>query len=126
MPDIIKKHVSDYCSCCGRDISEVTAEFAGKSQVIDIPEIKPKVTEHQVFKKTCKCGHQTLADYPLQIKASVSYGENIESLIGYFHTRQYVPFKRMQEIFNDVFHVPISEGGIHYLLKKLVKSTSRL
>ncbi len=121
IPDIIKKHTSDYCNCCGRDISEVAAEFAGKRQVIDIPEIKPKVTEHQVFKKTCKCGHQNLADYPDRVKASVSYGENIESLIGYFHTRQYIPFKRMQEIFNDVFHVPISEGGIHYLLNKLVK-----
>ena len=121
IPDIIKKHVADYCNCCGKDISEVTAEFAGKRQVIDIPEIKPKVTEHQVFKKTCKCGHQNLADYPHRVKAPVSYGENIESLIGYFHTRQYVPFKRMQEIFNDVFHVPISEGGLHYLLKKLVK-----
>ncbi len=121
IPDIIKKHVADYCNCCGSDISEVTAEFAGKRQVIDIPEIKPKVTEHQVFKKTCKCGHQNMADYPHRIKAPVSYGENIESLIGYFHTRQYVPFKRMQEIFNDVLHVPISEGGLHYLLKKLVK-----
>jgi len=27
----------------------------------------------------------------------------------------------MQEFFNDVFHVPISEGGIHYLLNKLAK-----
>ncbi|QTY28352.1 transposase [Flavobacterium sp. CS20] len=44
----------------------------------------------------------------------------MESLIGYFHTRQYLPFKRMQEMFNTVFNIPISEGGIHYLLNKLV------
>jgi len=50
----------------------------------------------------------------------VSYGNNIESLIGYFHTRQYIPFKRMKEIFGDVFNAPISEGGIHYILDKLV------
>ena len=62
-----------------------------------------------------------MAGYPSRIKALVSYGENIESLIGYFHTRQHVPFKLMQEIFNDIFHVSISEGGIHYLLNKPVK-----
>jgi len=28
---------------------------------------------------------------------------------------------RMKELFNVVFHLPISEGGIHYLLNKLVK-----
>ena len=62
-----------------------------------------------------------MAKYPDWVNAPVSYGDNIESLIGYFHTRQYIPFKRMQEIFTDIFHVPISEGGIHYLLNKLVK-----
>ena len=41
------------------------------------------------------------------------------SLIGYFHTRQFIPFKRMQEIFCDIFHAPISQGGIQYLLEKL-------
>jgi len=57
----------------------------------------------------------------LEANAPVSYGNNIESLIGYFHTRQYIPFRRMKEFFNDVFHLPISEGGIHYLLNKFGK-----
>jgi len=37
-----------------------------------------------------------------------------KSLIGYFYIRQYIPFKRMQEIFNDVFNTPISEEYIIY------------
>lgn len=40
-------------------------------------------------------------------------------MIGYFHTRQYIPFKRIKEIFSDVFNAPISEGGIHYVLDRL-------
>jgi transposase len=120
-PDITEKHIPGYCTCCGKDISEFSYEFAGKRQVIDIPEIKTLVTEHQVFKKVCTCGHENFGSYPSNANAPVSYGENIESLIGYFHTRQYIPFKRMQEVFTDIFHLPISEGGIHYLLGKLVK-----
>lgn len=122
-PDITEKHIPEYCSCCGKNIKDIPYEFIGKRQVIDIPEIKFETTEHQIYKRVCSCGHTTKSSYPTQANAPVSYGNNIESLIGYFHTRQYVPFKRMQEIFHDVFRVPISEGGIHYLLNKLVKKS---
>jgi len=43
----------------------------------------------------------------------------VESLAGYFHSRQHIPFLRMQELFRDIFSVPISEGGIHCLLNRL-------
>ena len=122
-PDIIETHLSEYCNCCGNDISKNPSEFVGKRQVFDIPEIKVRVTEHQIFKRICTCGHETISDFPIEANAPVSYGNNIESLIGYFHTRQYIPFKRMQEIFKDIFNTPISEGGIHYLLNKLVKKS---
>ena len=120
IPDITETHTPCYCNCCGKDLSNTPHEFVGKRQVFDIPEIKVNVTEHQVFKKVCACGHETTGNFPAQANAPVSYGNNIESLIGYFHTRQYIPFKRMQEIFTDVFGAPISEGGLHYVLNKLV------
>jgi len=120
-PDVIEKHVPDYCNCCGKDMSSIAFSLACKRQVIDIPKIELKVTEHQIFSRICTCGCKTTSIFPLEANAPVSYGNNIESLIGYFHTRQYIPFLRMKEFFNDVFHLPISEGGIHYLLNKLAK-----
>lgn len=121
IPDIIEKHIPGYCSCCGEDIKDIPYEFARKRQVLDIPEIKLRVTEYQIFRRVCSCGHVTTSEFPAVANAPVSYGNNIESLISYFHTRQYIPFKRMEEFFKDVFNVPISEGGIHYLLNKFVK-----
>lgn len=124
-PDSTEKHIPGYCSCCGEDVSTVPSEFAGKRQIFDIPEIKVHVKEYQVYKKRCgACGYETTSSFPSHVKSPVSYGNNIQSLIGYLHARQYVPFKRMQEFFNDVLHVPISEGGIHYLLNKLVKKAA--
>jgi len=119
-PDIIKEHSPSYCKCCGESLDGALAICKGKRQVYDIPKIEIKVTEHQIYTKQCKCGHITEGEYPGEANAPVSYGNNIESLIGYFHTRQYIPFKRMKEIFGDVFNAPISEGGIHYILDKLV------
>ena len=119
-PDFIEKHISEFCSCCGESLQDVVPKPAGKRQVFDIPKIEVKVTEHQIYTKQCKCGHVNKAEYPQQANAPVSYGNNIESLIGYFHTRQYLPFKRMQEMFKDVFNAPISEGGLHYILDKFI------
>ncbi len=119
-PNFTQKHYAIYCNCCGESLDNIPAEFKGKRQVYDIPKIEIKITEHQIYTKPCKCGHINQGTYPQSANAPVSYGSNMESLIGYFHTRQYIPFKRMKEIFSDVFHAPISEGGIHYVLDRLI------
>jgi transposase len=118
-PDQTIEHMPQYCECCGKDIGIVPSEFVARRQEMDIPPIKPVVTEHRVYRKQCSCGHVTTSDFPDGITSSVGYGPNIESLTGYFHSRQYLPFLRMQEVFRDIFSVPISEGGIHYLLDRL-------
>lgn len=119
-PDKIIDHIPCYCEKCGNDLQHIHNEYVVRRQVIDIPPIKPEVTEHRVYKKRCTCGHETESNFPENINVPVSYGSGIESLIGYFHSRQYIPFARMQEIFHDIFGLPVSEGGLHYLLNKLV------
>lgn len=68
-------------------------------------------------------GTRPRADFPEGIDSPVSYGPRTESLIGYLHARQYLPFARMKEMLNDVFGLNISEGGIHYLLERLSRKT---
>jgi len=118
-PDYTIEHMPQYCECCGKDIGTVPGEFVERRQEIDLPPIEPVVTEHRVYKKECSCGHVTISSFPGRLQAPVSYGPMIESLTGYFHSRQYIPFLRMQELFRDIFSVPISEGGIHCLLNRL-------
>ena len=118
-PDQTIDHSPEYCECCGKDIGTILGEFVERRQEIDLPPITPVVTEHRVYKKKCSCGHITTSSFPGGVESSVSYGPMIESLTGYFHSRQYIPFLRMQELFRDIFSVPISEGGIHYLLGRL-------
>lgn len=123
-PDKIVDHSPDYCEKCGNGIQDIETEFVSRKQVIDIPPIKPEIIEHRIYKRRCSCGHETCSDFPGNITAPVSYGSGVESLIGYLHTRQYIPFVRIQEILSDIFGLPVSEGGIHYLLNKLVRKAS--
>ena len=118
-PDEIVEHRACFCPECGKDVSSHPFEFVGKRQVIDIPVIKQIVTEHRVYRCTCTCGKVVESDFPAHVDSPVKYGKSIESLIGYLSVRQYLPFKRLQEMLSDIFAVQISEGGLHCLLNRL-------
>ena len=118
-PDEIIDHLSCFCPRCGTDVREMPVEVSDTRQVFDIPVIKQIVTEHRVYRHQCTCGHVFESDFPQGVDWSVSYGKNIESLVGYLNVRQYLPFKRLEEMMHDVFGVLISEGGLHSLLNRL-------
>lgn len=118
-PDEIIEHRACFCPECGKEVSDLPFELFGKRQVIDIPTIKQIVTEHRVYRCTCTCGNIVESDFPIGVDSPVKYGKNIETLIGYFSVRQYLPFKRLQEMMKDIFSVNISEGGLHCLLNRL-------
>ena len=118
-PDEIIEHRACFCPECGKDLINQPFELSGKRQVIDIPMIKQIVTEHRVYRCTCTCGKLIESEFPAGIDCPVRYGKNIETLIGYLNVRQYLPFKRLQELLHDLFAIPISEGGLHCLLNRL-------
>ena len=118
-PDEIIEHHACFCPECGKDVSNMSFELYGKRQVIDIPKIKQIVTEHRVYRCKCTCGHIVESDFPAYVNSAVRYGKNIETLVGYLSVRQYLPFKRLKEMLNDIFTVQVSEGGLHCLLNRL-------
>lgn len=111
-PDQVVEHSPSYCTCCGCDIRQIQAEFLERRQEVVLPEIKPIFIEHQVFQRTCTCGHTTISEFPTDITPGISYGKNVETLAAYLNVRQYVPFHRLSEIFRHVFNLPISDGTL--------------
>jgi transposase len=111
-PDQTVIHIPNHCTNCNNDLSSVSSEFINKRQVIDIPLVKPFVTEHHIHGKVCSCGHYVRGEYPVEAHSPVCYGSNIQSLTVYLHSRQYIPYARMQEFFGDIFSLPISSGSL--------------
>ena len=108
--DEIVEHKAVYCNCCGDDLSGLREILIESRQVIDIPVIKPLCTEHRIYRKICNCGNIVESKFPGYIAAKVQYGPNTESLTGYMHARQYLPFERMKEFFRDAMGLPVSVG----------------
>ena len=115
------KHSPFFCNCCGNDLSTAAEIFIASRQIIDVPPILLKRIEHQVFKKQCSCGYTTQSRFPQYVANPVQYGPNAEALVGYLHTRQYLPYGRMQEFLKDVMGLPVSTGGINNILQRLTK-----
>ena len=92
--DIIIKHSPAQCNGCHSNLDNSTEQLISTRQLIDIPPIALQVIEHQVYKKQCSCGYTTVSAFPKHVASPVQYGPNVESLIGYLHARQYLPYER--------------------------------
>lgn len=123
-PDKIVELEADYCNNCGCDIKDVISHSYTKRQIIDIPPIIPEVIEFRNHEKHCpKCGNKQSSSYPTGVNSSIQYGTNIESFIAYIYAYQYISYKRIQEFLRQIFNIPISQGSIDNLLKRIsVKS----
>jgi transposase len=117
-PDFTEIHHPSYCNCCGNDLSRIEPELFGKRQIVDIPEIALTVTEHRVYKKVCSCGCVSKGNYPNGVDAPICYGKNTQALVAYLSARQYVPYKRLEEMLRSVFGLNICQGSIKNILDK--------
>ncbi len=87
-PDhIIELHPS-HCYKCGSSLEVIPGKEVSSGQVLDIPPIKAVFIEYRSYSKSCSCGCQNKGAFPEAVTTPVSYGPNIESLVGYFHARQ--------------------------------------
>jgi transposase len=110
---------SDFCSVCGQSLTSELFILKAKRQVIEIPPIIPIYEEYRQFACQCPtCQHQQLADFPLGVNAPIQYGSTVETLVGYFSVYQYIPFKRLQSLFSQLFSLPLSQGSIGNILER--------
>ncbi|MGQ1788540.1 IS66 family transposase [Saccharicrinis sp. GN24d3] len=119
-PDnMIVHQPSNTCPACGE--VHITEDYVlhSKRQVVDIPPIKANVTEHQVYKAKCKCGHVSIGSFPSGVNGPVQYGKNLTSFVSYLSTRQYVPYQRIPELLKCISDISISEGTVFNMLNKV-------
>ena len=111
-----------FCSNCGESLSEATFELKAKRQVIEIPPIVPIYEEFRQYACQCPmCLQPQIADFPLGVNAPIQHGSSAESLVGYFSAYQYVAFARLQNLFAQVFLLPLSQGAIGNILERSAK-----
>jgi transposase len=121
-PDVIITHKAELCETCLTSLVDVPSLDFERRQEFDFPKIEPVVTEHLAEIKTCPhCGCQTKGKFPEDITGPVQYGPRVKATASYLSHYQLLPYARLQELFEDVFKLPLSEGTLFNLTKGCYK-----
>ncbi len=71
-PDEVIAHRPECCQQCGQNLREVVGQIVERRQVLDVPEIRLLVHEHQVQSLTCPtCQSSNRSSFPVQVNAPV-------------------------------------------------------
>ena len=88
-------------------------------QVAELPEIKAKITEYQGHARTCSCcGEVTRAAIPEAIRAH-SIGPGLAALMSYLVGNCGLSKRRVEELIESVFEVPVALGTIAKLEQEM-------
>lgn len=117
-PTEIIKHDIESCRACGESLEETLGEVVERRQVIDIPEPKVIVNEHQAVRKRCPCcGVVNIGELPEELKGRVQYGAKLRALVNYLMVYQLLPYQRTKELLSTLYKLSISPGTLHRMLQ---------
>ena len=120
-PDKVVNYIPAICEECGKDLSVFESNLTEKRQVIELPQIHPICIEHQIHSKRCSCGHLNKSVFPVNIKAPIQYGTNVENLVAYLNIGQYLPYKRISSMLGNLFNLPLSQGSIKNMVTRFAE-----
>lgn len=120
-PDEIESVSSQFCSECGRDLSDVEGELDYVMQEIDLPQIRPICRERRFYKKVCACGCCN-RDYAPRKRGgnAITFGRNIRAVATYLSVVQCMPYERLQSLFETMFNVRISQGTLANIVREML------
>ena len=119
-PDIVIQHMPEACEGCFHyDKCKGTACIAEKRHVIDAV-VETRITEHQsLVIQECPLKKEIVkGQFPNEIKATVQYGTNLNSLVVALNTVGAVSVNRTHEILSSVFNIPLSTGTISNMVSR--------
>jgi len=118
-PAKIEEYRVNKCTHCGVNLSKHASSDVEVRQVFDLPKVEIIVTEHRAQIKVCPCCNgRTKAPFPEGVSQAVQYGNRVQATATYLSQYQLLPYKRLQELFSDLFHIKISQGTLSNILDR--------
>jgi transposase len=127
-PDKIERHRPKKCQHCEHSFAqEQPAASLKRRQVIDLPPLKVKVTEHQVESLLCReCGQQSEGQFPEGVTQPVQYGPGVKSLTVYLKGHQLLPYGRSQQFLVDLFGLSITQSSLENFMTAAAKTVTEV
>jgi transposase len=117
-PDKRVRHRPAACGCCGKSLKGAEVTAVERRQVIDIPQVRAKTTEHQMLTLLCGCGSETKAAAPDGVTAPVQYGPRLMGTGIYLWHGQFLSRDRACQALSEMFGCAPSPGALATAARK--------
>jgi transposase len=119
-PDVVVRCRPTACRGCGAALAEAGQRRVRRSQVVELPELRPVVIEAGTYAARCAaCGERTVGETPAGLEPARTFGPRVEALLGYLHHGHHLSHERLVAVCESVFGLRISEGAIAAALARL-------
>jgi len=112
--EFVNKHFHlkpEMCTCGSTNLEE-TSEEPLRHQVVDIPPIKPEVTEYVQHISRCRdCGELVYRPLPDDIRRR-HFGAGVLAMVAILTGRLNTSKRKALAMMNEVFSIPMSLGGL--------------
>lgn len=106
------QYLPEKCDRCGGSHFCPRTKVIEARQVVELPSIKPIITEHQAFACRCaNCGKQVRSFLPPHVISSV-FGPQIKALSTLLSGKFHLSKRNIKELFSTFFNIDISLGSI--------------
>lgn len=122
-PDEVIVHPLKRCLPCQADLQTQPCCGLARRQVVELPEPRLVVVEHQAERKHCPtCQQLSTAAFPELVRAPIQYGPRIAAIGVYLTQQQLVPLARACEVMEDLLGISMSEGTLCELRGRCAKT----
>jgi transposase len=107
------------CVHCQAALSDVDHVLYGRYDKIDLPVVRPMVTRVERYAGLCPCcGGVTLAAIPAGLEDGSPFSVNIVALALYLRFTHAISYRRLTQLFLNLYALHISEGALDALLQR--------
>jgi transposase len=108
------------CGGCGGDLAGSEVRGASAVQVFDIPPAALMVTEYQMMRRACGCGHVTTAAAPPGVSGGPAcYGPNVVDAATLLASTGVIGIERAADLMGSLLGAPVSAGFVSRCLVRL-------
>src|SRR6266516_6364322 len=108
------------CGECGSGLAGAPGRVASSVQVFDIPPAALTVTEYQMMRRTCGCGHVTTASPPPGVTGGPAcYGPGVTAAVTLLASTDVIGVERAADLMGALLKAPVSTGFVSRCLVRL-------
>jgi transposase len=121
--EVIKHHPPKQCRRCGGVLELEENAVPYRHQVVEVPEVKPIVIEHQFYSAVCSCcGIENQACDMSKIVSQSGYGPRTAAYVGLLSSQYRQSYRQIQRLMEAVFGIRLSVGAINHLRTEVSSS----